>query len=329
MTKTQFISRPVLAKLQAVYCQLQNANAALIASPFSAALKEFLERFGEERLYSPGEVLFRQGDDGENMYWIESGALAILQGKLNDPALLTFRHPGHVVGEIALLEDIPRTASVVAIHPTHLRYLDKEKFQEILSNIPGVSLELMRMLSSRLREVQPAEYSAGKYDHLTGALSRQSLDRHLEDEIQRAERYQYTFMLVFIDLNHFKEINDQYGHARGDQVLVEFVRRIVIDLRTTDLFFRYGGDEFVLILQGVNRERGPALVERLVDLACLTPIPGDPSLFLSFSAGLSYYPEDGKTAEALLKAADERLYLAKKNGSSTVSSSEMEKIGEH
>jgi len=177
----------------------------------------------------------------------------------------------------------------------------------------------MRLFSSRLREIQPAEYSAGHYDHLTGARSRQALDIHLDDEILRADRYHYNFMLVFIDLDRFKEINDQYGHARGDHVLIEFVRRVLIDLRTTDLFFRYGGDEFILILQGVNRERGPALVQRLVDLASLTPIPGEPALFLSFSAGLAYYPEDGKTAEALLKTADERLYAAKKNGRSSVS----------
>lgn len=318
--KTQFLSRPVLAKLQAVYNQIQNAHPARGTSPLTAALKEFLERFGEERHYSPGEILFKQGDPGENMYWIESGALAILQGKLSNPALLTVRQPGQVVGEIALLENIPRTASVVAVQPTHLRYLNKEKFQEILAHIPEVSLELMRLLSSRLREIQPAEYSAGNYDHLTGALSRQALDSHLDDEIQRAERYQYNFMLVFIDLDHFKEINDQYGHARGDHLLIEFVRRIVLELRTTDLFFRYGGDEFILLLQGVNHERGPALVQRLVDLACLTPIPGDPAIFLSISAGLAYYPEDGKTAESLLKTADERLYQAKKGGRNSVNS---------
>jgi diguanylate cyclase (GGDEF)-like protein len=313
MKTASFLSRPVLAKLQAVHNQLQNINPNPEASPFTVALKDFLERFGEERMASPGEILFKEGDPGENLYWIETGSLAILQGNLNSPILLTFRYAGHVVGEIALLENISRTASVVAIQPTHLRYLNKEKFQEIVSNIPDVSLEIMRLLSSRLREVKPTEYSAGNYDHLTGALSRQALDSHLEEEIARAERYQYHFALVFIDIDRFKEINDQYGHVRGDHVLIEFVRRIVNELRTTDHFFRYGGDEFILILQGVNHERGPALVQRLMDLACLTPLPGDPPLFLSFSAGLAYFPEDGQTPESLFKVADQRLYQNKKS----------------
>jgi diguanylate cyclase (GGDEF)-like protein len=188
-----------------------------------------------------------------------------------------------------------------------LRYLTKEKFQEILARVPDVSLEIMRLLSARVREVKPAEYSDSYYDHLTGALSRQAFDSRLEEEISRAEHYHYDFALVFIALDHFREINDQYGHAHGDHVLVEFVRRIVRELRTTDLFFRYGGAEFVLILQGVNHERGPALVERLLDLVRLTPIPGDPPLFLSFSAGIAYFPVDGANPESLVDAAAHRL----------------------
>jgi diguanylate cyclase (GGDEF)-like protein len=313
MKNAPFLSRLVLAKLQAVYNQAQLASPAPGASPFTVALKEFLERFGEERTASPGEILFKQGDPGENLYWIESGTLAILQGKLSSPQLLTFRYAGHVVGEIALLENISRTASVVAISPTHLRYLTKEKFQEILARVPDVSLEIMRLLSARLREVKPTEYSDGYYDHLTGALSRQAFDSCLEEEISRAEHYQYDFALVFIALDHFREINDQHGHARADHVLVEFVRRIVLELRTTDLFFRYGGAEFVLILQGVNHERGPALVQRLMDLVNLTPLPGDPALFLSFSAGIAYFPADGSNSQSMVEAAAQRLAEAQRS----------------
>jgi diguanylate cyclase (GGDEF)-like protein len=325
MKKAQFLSRPVLAKLQAVYNQWQPANLPPGTSSFTVALREFLERFGEQRTASPGEILFKEGDPGENLYWIETGTLAILQGSLTSPQLLTFRHAGHIVGEIALLEKISRTASVVAVQPTHLRYLSNEKFQEILAHIPEVSLEIMRLLSSRIREVKPADCGEGDYDHLTGALSRQALDCRLEDEILRAEHYQYHFALVFIDLNRFKEINERHGRARGDHALVEFVRRVVLDLRTTDQFFRYGGAEFVLILPGVNPDRGPALVQRMMDLVSLTPVPGDPALFLSFSAGIAYYPEDGQTRETLFQAAEQRLGQAKRGGRNLVDDNLAEK----
>jgi len=252
-----------------------------------------------------------QDEAGENLYWVETGILAILQGTLRSPQLLTFRRPGHVVGEIALLENVPRTATVVSITSARLRYLNKEKFQEMLANVPEVGIELMRLLSERVREVKPAEYGPGMYDHLTGAYSRHALDLRLQEEIKRAQRYDYNFALVFIDLDKFKEINDTYGHACGDDVLVSFVRRIVADLRTTDMLFRYGGDEFILMLPGIDLARGPVLVQRLADLVSMTPILSNPTLFLSFSSGISCYPEDGDTPDALLAAADRRLYQKK------------------
>ncbi|MCS6993807.1 MAG: GGDEF domain-containing protein [Anaerolineales bacterium] len=149
------------------------------------------------------------------------------------------------------------------------------------------------------------------YDHLTGAFSRQALDLRLQDEIERAQRYGYKFAVVFIDLDKFKQINDTYGHACGDDVLVSFVRRLVADLRTTDLLFRYGGDEFILLLPGIDLARGPVLVQRLADLVSMTPILTNPLLFISFSSGIACYPDDGDTAEELLAIADRRLYHKK------------------
>jgi len=278
------------------------------------ALKRFVEMSGEPFDLTPGEILFLEGDPGDKVYWIEAGALAILQGDLDDPKLLTFRYPGQVIGEIALLEDIQRTASVAAVVETRVKSLSKDKFKDLLGLIPDVGIDLMRLLSARLREVQPAEYSAGMYDHLTGALSRQALDYRLREELKRAQIYEYCFALVFIDLDHFKEVNDNYGHARGDDVLITFVKRIKAALRTIDLLFRYGGDEFVLILQGVDPKRGPSLVQGLLDEARATPIPGDPPITLSFSAGIAYYPEDAETTEALMRAADECVYQSKQAG---------------
>jgi diguanylate cyclase (GGDEF)-like protein len=86
------------------------------------------------------------------------------------------------------------------------------------------------------------------------------------------------------------------------------------DLRTTDQLFRYGGDEFVLLLQGIDEKRGPVFVERLLDNFLSTPISGEPPVKLSFSAGIAYFPHDGETQEELLKAADKRVYSAKADG---------------
>ena len=235
MTTTQFLPKNILARLQTIYDDLPARSKP--SEPYQVdSLKEFLETSGSEVELEPGCILFKQDDPGDGMYWIESGLLVVLQGRLDEPRLLTFRYPGQVVGEIALLENIRRTASIAAITPARLKYLSKEKFQELLSLIPGFGIEIMRLLSSRLREVKPADYSAGLYDHLTGALSRQAFDTRLQEEMERARLYQYNLSLVFLDIDNFKLVNDTYGHTRGDEVLVSFVERVKSNLRTDENF---------------------------------------------------------------------------------------------
>jgi diguanylate cyclase (GGDEF)-like protein len=314
MPTDQFLSQKVLARLETIYDDLPARSKLSENSPQADSLREFLDASGSDVELQAGEILFKEDDPGDGMYWIESGLLVVLQGELDEPRLLTFRYPGQVVGEIALLENIRRTASIAAITPTRLKYLSKEEFKGLLARIPGFGVEIMRLLSSRLREVKPADYSAGLYDHLTGALSRQAFDVRLQEEMERARLYQYNLSLVFIDIDDFKKVNDTYGHVRGDEVLIAFVERIKANLRTTDLLFRFGGDEFVLLLQGVDRSRGPSLVQHLLDDVKAMQIPGDPPLRIAFSAGLAYFLEDGDTAEMLLETADQRAYHAKRTG---------------
>lgn len=321
MTESQFLSPTLLEKLQTAY---KNYPESIWSVENDSAMREFFGTSGSELTLKPGEILFLQDVPADGMYWIEDGVLIVLQGILDNPRLLAFRHPGQVVGEIALLENVLRTASVAALFETRLKYLSKEKFQGLLSLIPGFGVELMRLLSARLREVKPAEYSDGLYDHLTGAFSRQAFDVRLREEIERARLYRYKFSLVFLDLDHFKDVNDTYGHKRGDEVLIEFSRRVMSDLRTTDMLFRYGGDEFVLLLQGIDQTRGPNFVQRLLDSSLTTPIPGEPPVTVSFSAGISYFPEDGDQLEVLLQAADQRVYRSKNNGRGRVTGNPVE-----
>lgn len=321
MTTRQYLPPKTLVRLQTVYDDLPAHSKLSVASHAESSLKEFMETSGSDVELQAGKILFNQDDPGDGMYWIKTGLLVVFQGRLEDPRLLTFRHPGQIVGEIALLENIQRTASVAAITPAQLRYLSKEKFHGLLERIPGFGVEIMRLLSSRLREVQPADFSAGLYDHLTGALSRRAFDIRLQEEMERARLYQYNLSLVFLDIDFFKRVNDTYGHARGDEVLIAFVERIKTNLRTTDLLFRFGGDEFVLILQGVDQERGPALVRHLLDNVSAMKIPGNPPLSITFSAGVSYFPADGDSAEVLLEAADRRVYHSKRTGRGRVTGS--------
>lgn len=153
------------------------------------------------------------------------------------------------------------------------------------------------------------------YDTLTGMLNRRSFDERLREEISKAEQGGYCLAVLFIDLDHFKMINDGLGHAFGDRVLAETAQRIRSCLRSTDSVSRLGGDEFVAILPGVNET---ALLERtaqrIIDaMAC--PFNFDMQhAYVSASVGIAVYPRDNEYAETLIGCADQAMYAAKENG---------------
>jgi len=151
-------------------------------------------------------------------------------------------------------------------------------------------------------------------DPLTGALSRAYLDDALQATLDAARRERRRVTLCLLDVDHFKSINDAYGHRRGDEALREVARRIQREIRSSDLMIRYGGDEFVLILPDLTRSQSVALAERLLARVQATPCPGVPPLRLSISVGVATFPDDADTAEALIERADQRHAQAKRQG---------------
>lgn len=151
-------------------------------------------------------------------------------------------------------------------------------------------------------------------DALTGVYAKAALIERLEEEVNRSRRYGEPFSVLLLDLDHFKSVNDAFGHARGDATLNEFVVRIQLTARSSDVLFRYGGDEFVLFLPRTAHEHASVLAERLVDHVSSVPFSGSPPLTLTVSIGVATIPDDGSNAEQLLARADARMYEAKRSG---------------
>jgi diguanylate cyclase len=145
-------------------------------------------------------------------------------------------------------------------------------------------------------------------DPLTGLFNRRFLAKRLQHELARAEREGNPITVTMVDLNDFKEINDQYGHPAGDAALQEFASALRRASRNADLVVRFGGDEFILVLPDCNLEQASLLSHRLRN--CQVNI-GNIRLPLMFSSGSAQRQRD-ESAESLLQRADTALYEAKR-----------------
>jgi two-component system cell cycle response regulator len=167
---------------------------------------------------------------------------------------------------------------------------------------------------------------SGFTDFLTGFYNRRYLQARLGEELSRAQRMQQTLAFLMIDVDHFKQINDRFGHLAGDAVLREVARRIAAGMRTSDTGARFGGDEFAIVLQQGGLIDGERVAQRVLDAVRTRPIEIAPQVseLVSLSigvaaAGPTREPRDlGALAERLIAAADGALYRAKSAGRSQV-----------
>jgi diguanylate cyclase (GGDEF)-like protein len=148
-----------------------------------------------------------------------------------------------------------------------------------------------------------------RLDDLTGALNRRAFFERLDDELRRADRTAAPVTLVLCDLDGFKAINDAYGHPAGDAALRAFAELLEANVRSSDSVGRIGGDEFALILVGPDAADASAIVERL-GATLRAGVPDVGGVQASFGAARA--PDDGSTRDALVGAADRRLYAAKR-----------------
>jgi diguanylate cyclase (GGDEF)-like protein len=150
-------------------------------------------------------------------------------------------------------------------------------------------------------------------DDCTALYNARHLHFVLDAEIYRSNRYNYEFSVIFIDLDHFKQVNDTYGHLVGSKLLWMIGDLIKGHLRLIDYAFRYGGDEFVVLLPQTSKENALMVVRRVKDLLNSTVFFTDEGLNIKVTAsfGLASFPNDARTRKEILRMADEAMYLVK------------------
>lgn len=174
--------------------------------------------------------------------------------------------------------------------------------------------------SHREAELHEDLYRAAVHDPLTGLLNRRALDARLNQDFAYAQRHGPELVLAIIDLDHFKRVNDTWGHEAGDLVLKATAARIREQVRQEDLVARFGGEEFVLAMRGAQPQEAIALTERIRRRVALAPVrvPGG-RVPVTLSAGVAHAGEPGiESASDILALADRRLYAAKRRGRNQV-----------
>lgn len=168
-------------------------------------------------------------------------------------------------------------------------------------------------------------------DPLTGLYNKRHFDRVLETEMERARRGQQPLSIILLDLDHFKSINDRFGHPAGDHVLHAAAQILKGELRMTDVPCRYGGEEFVIILPTTPLTTAVQVAERLRSALKRAPIDTDKgAVRLTASLGVAVFRPDQKTtAASLIERADEKLYEAKRSGRDRVLADTPAAVDEH
>jgi diguanylate cyclase (GGDEF)-like protein len=173
----------------------------------------------------------------------------------------------------------------------------------------------LKYLSDRLQKSLSEVEILARTDSLTGILNRRSLFDFAANEFQRAYRYNVVFSLIIFDVDHFKAVNDRYGHLAGDVVLKVIAAKVQSQLRTVDCFGRYGGEEFVVVLPESDLVASAILGNRLCESISTLAIPDlDPAPQITASFGIATYTAIDHSVDDLFGRADQALYHAKQAG---------------
>lgn len=173
-------------------------------------------------------------------------------------------------------------------------------------------------LLAELREARRRAHFAATHDSLTRLPNRLLLLEQLQRALPLAERQGRQLALLFLDLDRFKSINDTLGHSQGDELLREVARRLTAKTRRSNVIARFGGDEFVVMIQDANRDHSAAMVAaKIIEILGRPYLLAGREYWISASVGIAVFPRDGTNSDTLLRNADAALYQAKNSGGNT------------
>lgn len=280
--------------------------------------------------FPAGEELLAPGRSNNNLYVVLSGRMSVHLGDREFAPHVVFE-AGDCAGEMSILDNKPVSAYVIAQQDCRLLVIRQETLWAMINTSHGVARNLLYVLSGRMRYDNEALVNSIKLqrefehvastDGLTGLHNRRWLNDSFQRQMNRCERNNQPCSMIMIDIDHFKQVNDRYGHLAGDRVLCTVAQILLNMLRPTDLVARFGGEEFALLLPETPVKGTWVIAERLRKAIAATPTPFEEGKLLppvTVSLGVTTM-QVGQTLDAMLSAADGALYRAKSAGRNCIS----------
>jgi len=320
------------------------AEVLLINSDYKRALLEGLELFKgvdpdsiqellqncDRRDVSSGELLLSPGVKNENVFVVLSGSLNVHVGSPQAPVLAKME-AGACVGEMSIIEDRDPSAYVIAAEDSHMLVIHQTTLWDMVHASHEFAKNLLVVLSERVRshnrviadsfgELRKFERHATT-DALTGLGNRRSMLETFPREIARCLEDDAEIALIMIDVDNFKDFNDKFGHIAGDRALTAVASVLKQQFRPHDVLVRYGGDEFAVLLPGIDEETALSVADRVRTAVCGDTTDSSDSLIqipIKISMGVAALDCPG-SLESLVRAADDALYRAKRAGRNSVS----------
>jgi diguanylate cyclase (GGDEF)-like protein len=273
-----------------------------------------------------GQILIAPGEKNKNIYMVLSGVLTVNLDKPDNPPIRIVPI-GETVGELSLIGSTKTSAYILSKGMSEVLIINEKTFWAMVDEIPLIAKNLLHILSGWIvsdskttidhqKQIGELEVVA-KIDGLTGIYNRRYFDELLSRFMVRSVQENSPLSLIMIDVDNFKKYNDSNGHIGGDQALIALAQTMNNTVYPGDFVFRYGGEEFSIILPTASLERCKNFAERLRIAVMETDITmpdGLPLPSITISMGIAESLLDGDSDEAILKRADKKLYQAKQEG---------------
>ncbi len=236
--------------------------------------------------------------------------------------------PGEPSGAPVVAVALPSSNTVIGVLLLWDRDRDEDFTEDDLATLGTFTSQATVAVDNVLLHEEARRLSVT--DGLTGLANYRGFTVTVGKEVERAVRFERPLALLMLDLDHFKLVNDVWGHPRGDAVLVELATRVRAQIRDVDTLARYGGEEFVVVLAETDRAGAVQAAERICAAVRRRPFDedGEQPIDVTLSLGVAVFPDHGTSSTALLRRADEALYAAKRGGRDGWRLASAERVGE-